>query len=134
MLLSKIKKRDGRIADFDPERIKNAVHKAFLAVELGDGEKAENITNLVVQRLEAKFKEKTPSIEDVQDLVVQVLEEKRYRKVAQAYQDYRNKKEELRTLREKLGIEPKLTVNSLEVLKARYLLRDEQENITETPT
>ena len=40
-MFSKIKKRDGRIVDFDADRIKNAVHKAFLAVELGNGEKAE---------------------------------------------------------------------------------------------
>jgi ribonucleoside-diphosphate reductase alpha chain len=134
MFLSKIKKRDGRITDFDPERIKNALHRAFLAVELGNGEKAENVTNEVIKRLEEKFQEKTPSVEDVQDLVVQVLKQKSYEKVAQAYQNYRNKKEELRALREKLGIEPKLTVNALEVLKARYLLRDEKEKLTETPT
>jgi ribonucleoside-diphosphate reductase alpha chain len=134
MFLSKIKKRDGRIADFDPGRIKDAIHKAFLAVELGDGEKAANITAKVVEQLDRKFKEKTPTVENVQDIVVKILEEEGYSNVSQAYQDFRNKKKELRALREKLGIEPKLTVNALEVLKVRYLLRDEKENLIETPT
>lgn len=50
-MFSKIKKRDGRIVDFDADRIKNAVHKAFLAVELGNGEKAEKVTKAVVNQL-----------------------------------------------------------------------------------
>src|SRR5512139_3214616 len=103
MVFRKIKKRDGKTLDFDPSRIKNAIHKAFLAVELRDGEKAENVTSEVVKRLQKKFREKTPSVEDVQDLVIEVLEKKGYGEVAQGYQDYRKKKEELRALREKLG-------------------------------
>ena len=134
MVLSKIKKRDGTIVDFDPERIKDALHKAFLAVELEDGAKAESVTSEVVKLLEEKFSQATPSVEDAQDVVVEVLHKKGYAKIAVEYQDFRKKKQELRILREKIGYEPKLTVNAMEVLKARYLLRDEQENITENPT
>lgn len=39
MPITNIRKRDGRIVDFDPNRIRDAIHKAFIAVELGDGEK-----------------------------------------------------------------------------------------------
>jgi ribonucleoside-diphosphate reductase alpha chain len=134
MAIKNIIKRDGKVVDFDSSRIRDAIYKAFIAVELGDGKKAETITNEVVRLLEDKFKERIPSVEDAQDLVVQVLRKWGYDKVAQEYEAYRQKKTEIRKLREKLGIEePKLTVNALEVLRQRYLLRDENERIIETP-
>lgn len=134
MVIKKIIKRDGRIVDFDSSRIKDAVAKAFIAVELGDGDKAGRITDEVVHLLEEKFTEKPPSVEDAQDFVVAALSRQGYEKVAQEYQAYRQKKIELRRLRGKLDAgEPKLTVNALEVLKQRYLLRDVNEQIIETP-
>jgi ribonucleoside-diphosphate reductase alpha chain len=134
MPITKIRKRNGRIVDFDSSRIRDAIHKAFIAVELGNGEKAEKITNEVVELLEERFKEKVPSVEDAQDLVIQVLRLKGYQKVAKEYQNYREKKDEIRKLKIKLGIpEPKLTVNALEVLNRRYLLKNEKEQIIETP-
>jgi len=134
MPIAKIRKRDGRIVDFDPNRIKDAIHRAFIAVELGDGEKAESMTREVVRLLESKFTEQIPSVEDAQDLVVKVLTKNGYEKVAQEYEAYRLKKTEIRALRETFGIEaPKLTVNALEVLRQRYLLKDQNGQITETP-
>lgn len=126
MGITKIVKRDGRIVRFNANRIKNAIHKAFIAVELKDGERAESIAREVIKLLEEKFKDKIPSVEDAQDLVIEVFKKNGYERVALEYQTYRKKKDEIRKLREKLGIlQTKLTVNAYEVLKKRYLLRDE---------
>ncbi len=134
MPITKIRKRDGRIVDFNPIRIQDAIHKALIAVELGDGERAEALTSEIVKRLEDRFKIEIPSVEDAQDTVIEVLRKEGYGRVADEYQAYRKKKDEIRSLREKLGIEePKLTVNALEVLRQRYLLKDLNERIIETP-
>ncbi len=134
MAIAKIRKRDGRIVDFDSDRIGDAIHKALIAVELEDGGRAESLTQEIVKRLEERFKEAIPSVEDAQDAVVEVLREQGFAKVADEYQSYRRKKDEIRSLRQKLGIlEPKLTVNALEVLRRRYLLKDVNERIIETP-
>jgi len=134
MPITKIRKRDGRIVDFNPIRIQDAIHKALIAVELGDGERAEALTTVIVGRLEDRFKIEIPSVEDAQDAVIDALRKEGYGRVADEYQAYRKKKDEIRSLREKLGIEePKLTVNALEVLRQRYLLKDLNERIIETP-
>ncbi len=135
MSVTKIKKRDGRIVVFDPSRIKDAIHKALIAVELDESGRAEGLTGEAVGIIGERYQERIPSVEDVQDIVVEVLKKQGHDRVALEYQAYRKKKQEIRALSEKLGIgKPKLTVNALEVLGRRYLLKDLNEQIVETPT
>ena len=63
----KIKKRDGAIADFNPEKISAAIAKAYTEVRgAADTEKIILITQSVVEQLEQTFQESTPAVEAVQ--------------------------------------------------------------------
>ena len=134
--VSKIRKRDGRIVDFNPQKIANAIHKAFNAVKIENGEYAEKLSREVVKIVEEKFKDKIPTVEDVQDIVEKVLIKNGYAEVAKAYILYRHKRAELRERKSLLGVKDdlKLTLNALSVLERRYLQKDDKGNVIETPS
>jgi len=133
MVISEIKKRDGRIVKFDQQKINDAIYKALVASGY-ETKKAENLSDDVVYILNKRFSERIPNVEDIQNIVIEVLKKKGFDKVAEEYSSYRKKKEELRELRKTFGIdEVKLTVNALEVLRKRYLLKNEKGDVIETP-
>jgi len=131
-----IRKRDGRIVPFESEKIKNAILKAFVATGTGDGEIAKNLTKQVTEILEKKYAERIPGVEGIQDIVEEVLIKNGYAEVARAYILYRQQRAELRAAKAMLGVtdDLKLNINAIRVLQRRYLLRDEQGNIVETPS
>jgi len=133
--VKKIQKRDGRVVDFEPDKIANAIRKAFIAVKGGDEGVASRLTERVVQLLSERFKEQIPGVEDVQDIVEEVLIDEGYADVAKAYILYREGRAEIRRVKSFMGVhdELKLSVNAVSVLERRYLLKDEEGRVVETP-
>ena len=134
MTVGKIKKRDGRIVDFDKQKIVSAIFKAAKSVGGEDIELAKSLAERVVQLVEEKFAKEVPTVEQIQDIVEKVLIENGHAATAKAYIIYRKEREESRKAKEMLGVrdELKLSVNTIKVLKARYLLKDEEGNVTES--
>lgn len=135
--ITQIRKRDGRVVPFDKEKIANAIFRAAKEVGGDDREKADQLASLVVSNLESKFTnpEKFPSVEEVQDTVEKVLIDDGHAKTAKAYIIYRHKHAEIRRTKELLGVNDdlKLPVNTIKVLASRYLIKDENGKIIETP-
>ena len=98
-MFTKIRKRDGRLVDYDISKIENAIAKAMMS--LGDGEikdckKMARITELYLME---KFEDnKIPTVEDIQDEVEAVLMKNGYEDVAKAYILYRRDREKIRNI------------------------------------
>ncbi|MFQ5758359.1 MAG: ATP cone domain-containing protein, partial [Candidatus Bathyarchaeia archaeon] len=134
--VSKIRKRDGRIVGFDQKKITNAILKALTAVKHRDGGLAERLSDSVVKLVNERFAGKIPGIEDVQDIVEEVLVKNGYVDVAKAYILYRQRRMEIREFKTFFDVvdDLKLGINAIKVLKRRYLLKDEEGNVVETPS
>ncbi len=134
--IAKVRKRDGRIVDFDASKIAEAIRRAFVAVGRPNGEAAWRLARQVVERLEVSFADKIPGVEDIQDVVEDVLIKNGFSDVAKAYILYRNQRTELREAKKFLGVwdDLKLSLNAVRVLERRYLLKDEKGNVVETPS
>ncbi len=133
----KVEKRDGRIVEFDSKKIFGAIRKCVEAEGAGLGEdKIKEITEGVVERLDEKYDGHTiPNVEEIQDTVESTLMEKGFPELAKAYILYRHKRKEMRSAKSMLGVEDdlKLTFNAVKVLEKRYLVKNENGEVVETP-
>ena len=105
-------KRDGEIAEFNLQKISNAVRKAFEAKEK---HYSEDILDLLALRVTADFQDKIAeeriSVEDIQDSVENVLIQAGYGDVAKAYILYRKQREKIRNMKSTI-LDYKEIVNS----------------------
>ena len=100
--IKKLRKRDGRIVDFDKEKIVVAIRKAFAATY--KDEKDENIEKLaddVVAALEIEGCE-IPEVEHIQDLVEKILMDNGYVQTAKSYILYRSERSRAREMNTRL--------------------------------
>jgi len=142
--VDRIRKRDGRVVDFNKKKIEDAIYAAMKEAGEEDRELAEDLADQTTEKVAEKFTEKdeVPEVEDIQDQVEATLIENNLTKTAKSYILYRSRRAEIREtkkdlLPEELSVEDKLIkemgINSLKVLEERYLLKDEDGNLKETP-
>jgi ribonucleoside-diphosphate reductase alpha chain len=133
--IKRIRKRDGRLVDFDQDKIAEAIWKAAKAVGGRDRQLASKLAADVVKRLGKQLKPREiPTVEQVQDLVEITLIETGHARTSKAYILYRQKRAEIRKAKTMLGIvdELKLPLNSILVLERRYLQKDENGKVVES--
>ncbi len=132
-------KRDKSQLPFDSAKIETAVFKAYGNVYLNkeeeeNHERARAATHQVIEELK-KVNKEALGVEEIQDIVEMILM-KNDPEVAKAYILYRNKHAEIRAFRTSLGIphdDLKVPINSLIILAARYLLKNADGKIIESP-
>ncbi|MBD3318909.1 adenosylcobalamin-dependent ribonucleoside-diphosphate reductase [Candidatus Woesearchaeota archaeon] len=132
--IQKVVKRNGTIVHFDPEKIHTALTKALISTGETAVDEAVTLTKQVVREIDKNFYQ--PTVEQVQDVVERVLMSNGLAVTAKSYILYREKRKEARDERKQLldGMESqlKLCVNSLLLLRSRYL-RTEGGKLLETP-
>ncbi len=101
-MIKKVTKRDGRLVDFNQEKITNAILKAAKATgEFKDKKIAEELTAKVLKKIEKKT---NISVEEIQDSVEDTLILSKYKKTAKAYIIYRDQHQKMREIENKSQI------------------------------
>ncbi|MFW5746106.1 MAG: adenosylcobalamin-dependent ribonucleoside-diphosphate reductase [Nanoarchaeota archaeon] len=134
-----VRKRNGSVVLFNKQKIMLAISKAMDAVGELDLRQAENMGDEAVERIHTTLGGKIPSVEQVQDIVEEVLMKSGHTKVAKAYILYRHKRSELREAKRALlhgamEEDMEMSLNALQILENRYLQRDENGRLIETPS
>jgi len=138
-----IRKRNGVVTTFNKDKISNAIYKALAATSKADRGLADQLTSNVIDKLvEQGFtSSRTPTVEDIQDIVESTLIDSGNSDIAKSYIVYRHERRKLRD--EKMNVlnlkvldpvSKKFDLNCLRVIASRYLFRNNKNEIIESPT
>ena len=141
--IAEIRKRTGKVTNFNKDKISNAIFKALAATTEPDRQLADELTDGVINKLlQQGFSSSTPpSVEDIQDMVESTLIDKGLSEIAKAYILYRHERRKLRDKKTKVlnlktldHVSKKFDLNCLRVLASRYLMRNNKGDIIESPS
>lgn len=102
-MFTEIRKRNGNVVSFQPEKITRAIFKAAKAVGGNDWKRAESLTEEVVALAAAQLGEGIADVEFIQDMVEKVLIEKGHAKTSKAFILYREKRRSAREANALIG-------------------------------
>ncbi len=132
-----IRKSDGRLEPFLPAKIARSVNKAIADVT-GSASRVKSAAaaERVVGMLAETFDGRIPGTADVRDAVEEALMEMQLPEVAKAYVLYPTIRRPNGKTKTYFGVadDLKLGINAIKVLERRYLKKDENGRIIETPS
>ena len=136
---TKVKKRDGRLVPFDRQRVSSAIFKAAQSVEENEQNQqlAEQLGEKVLVLLEERLRQnQIPEVEQIQDAIEEALIAEKHAATAKSFILYRRERERNRKLKEDIlgrADDSKLSPAALRMVKDRYLLKDKNGKVLETP-
>ena len=136
-VINKIIKRDGREVEFEVVKLVKAIEKAGIQTGEFKTDEAKRLAEITVALVAKSLKDgEIPQVEKVQDFVEQVLMAGAHYKTAKAYILYRVARSDERRFERIIGVKDDLDLspNQLKVLRNRYLLKDEDGKVIETPS
>ncbi|RLB79087.1 MAG: ribonucleoside triphosphate reductase [Deltaproteobacteria bacterium] len=104
-MFKSIKKRNGRVDDFDSSKITAAIAKAGKATKEFDEKEAKKMTLRALTLAHEMHLATTPEVEEIQDIVERVLLDSPYYKTAKAYIIYREQHAQIRKITTKAHVE-----------------------------
>ncbi len=100
--ITKIRKRDGRIVDFDRTKIADAIFKAAQVLGGRDKDMAEELSIEIEAFLCDKYGDEIPTVEQIQDAVEKVMIENGHARTAKEYILYRAERTRMRDMNTRL--------------------------------
>ncbi|MBQ9982792.1 MAG: anaerobic ribonucleoside triphosphate reductase [Oscillospiraceae bacterium] len=101
-MIQQILKRDGRLVPFNPEKIANAIFKAAQSIGGHDYDEAMQIAFRACETAEMLYAGKTPTVEQIQDVVEKTLINEGHAQTAKAYILYRYERTRSREMKTSL--------------------------------